>query len=67
MPKKEKKDRPIFKGRSHKSFLNQCRLKLVTLVNHLLFYQNNYLKETNWISFSLFVALQFLEKHLFAL
>ena len=31
MPKKEKKDRPIFKGRSHKSFLNQCRLKLVTL------------------------------------
>lgn len=31
MPKKKKKDRPIFKGRSHKSFLNQCRLKLVTL------------------------------------
>ena len=37
MPKKEKKDRPIFKGRSHKSFLNQCRLKLVTLDFHLAF------------------------------
>ena len=37
MPKKEKKDRPIFKGMSHKSFLNQCRLKLVTLADRLVF------------------------------
>ena len=37
MPKKKKKDRPIFKGRSHKSFLNQCRLKLVTLPFRVLF------------------------------
>jgi len=37
MPKKEKKDRPIFKGRSHKSFLNQCHLKLVTLRKFELF------------------------------
>ena len=38
MPKKKKKDRPIFKGRSHKSFLNQCRLKLVTLEESLYFF-----------------------------
>lgn len=45
MPKKEKKDRPIFKGRSHKSFLNQCRLKLVTLALCLTF--SMHLKQVN--------------------
>ena len=44
MPKKKKKDRPLFKGRSHKSFLNQCRLKLVTLGNTLFFNAKNRLE-----------------------
>ena len=41
MPKKKKKDRPLFKGRSHKSFLNQCRLKLVTLPPLVGFFVSN--------------------------
>ena len=43
MPEKEKKDRPIFKGRSYKSSLNQCRLKLVTLDKNLAFFNQFYL------------------------
>ena len=53
MPKKEKKDRPIFKGRSYKSFLNQCRLKLVTLGKRLRFDGHGIQLFGNWIKWLL--------------